>query len=69
LDRALVLLQERRNESHKLTLAIPMYDGALYVVPEDNAEHGRAWVRWAFETALGESHVRTGATVDVRERW
>ncbi len=69
LDRALVLLHERRDETHRLNLAIPMYDGALFVVPEDNAEHGRAWVRWAFETALWESHVRTGATVDVRERW
>lgn len=68
LDRALQLMQPGSTQIG-LRIAVPMYDGALFVVPADKAQERRALVSWAFRQALGDVGVVAGVSCDVRPRW
>ena len=68
LDLTLSLLQPVQAATG-LRLVLPMYDGALFAVPEQGADLGRRCVEAAFSTALAAAGVAAGVTAEVRPRW
>ena len=68
LDRTLRLLLPRK-ASVGLRLALTMYDGLLMAAPEAHADAAVQVVEDTMQTALKETGITTGVTIEHRAQW